>query len=114
MRRSSSHQRRTRRARALTRLPRAHVAGPWSLCFSHDAEEQYLFVTNGITGHVNVYDRRSLRKLSHFGESAFGRDGPPPPGAFKLVHSIGTDSQGNLYVTETGGMPARVQKFVRV
>ena len=33
---------------------------------------------------------------------------------FKLMHSVGSDSQGNLFVTETGGMPCRVQKFRRV
>ena len=59
--------------------------------------------------HVNVHERRSLRKLSHFGSKGSGAT--TGPGEFKLVHSIGSDSQGNLFVTETGGMPCRVQKF---
>ena len=82
-----------------------------SPAFSHDDERLYLLVTNGITGHVNVFDCCSLQKLSALG----ARNGSSPlAGEFKLVHSIGTDSQGNLYVTETGGLPCRVQKFVRV
>ena len=91
--------------------------GPWGMAFSHDFEQRYLFVTNGISGHVLVMDRHSLRVLSVFGSrwsGELGSPGSPPAGQFKLVHSIATDSLGNLFVTETGGRPCRVQKFVRL
>jgi hypothetical protein len=86
--------------------------GPWGIAFSHDPEQRHLFVTNGITGHVLIMDRKSLRVLSKFGSKNSSR--PLTPGQFMLVHSIAVDASGSLYITETGGMGARVQKFLRI
>jgi hypothetical protein len=50
-------------------------------------------------------DRQSLEVLTSFG------DGGRQPGQFFAVHSIATDSKGNIYTTETYE-GKRVQKFV--
>ena len=54
---------------------------------------------------VYIVDRASLAVVSQFG--AGGRQ----PGQFFGVHSIATDSKGNIYTTETFE-GKRVQKFV--
>jgi hypothetical protein len=54
---------------------------------------------------VYVIDRQSLDILTTFG------DGGRQPGQFFAVHSIATDSDGNIYTTETYE-GKRVQKFV--
>jgi hypothetical protein len=50
-------------------------------------------------------DRQTLEILTQFG------DGGRQPGQFFAVHSIATDSKGNIYTTETYE-GKRVQKFV--
>jgi hypothetical protein len=50
-------------------------------------------------------DRQSLEILTQFG------GGGRQPGQFFAVHSIATDSKGNIYTTETYE-GKRVQKFV--
>ena len=52
-----------------------------------------------------MFDRESLTELTSFG------DGGRQPGQFYAVHSIATDSKGNLYTTETY-RGQRLQKFV--
>jgi len=52
-----------------------------------------------------VIDRQSLEILTMFG------DGGRQPGQWFAVHSIATDSKGNIYTTETYE-GKRVQKFV--
>jgi len=54
---------------------------------------------------VHVLDRQSLDELTSFG------DGGRQPGEFYAVHSIATDSKGNIYTVETYE-GKRVQKFV--
>ena len=54
---------------------------------------------------IHIIERASLEVLTSFGEG--GRQ----PGQFFGVHSIATDSAGNLYTTETWEN-RRVQKFV--
>jgi len=49
--------------------------------------------------------RETLEELTNFG------DGGRQPGQFFGVHSIATDSKGNLYTTETYE-GKRLQKFV--
>ena len=53
---------------------------------------------------VHILDRQSLEELTSFG------DGGRQPGQFYAVHSVATDSKGNLYTTETYE-GKRVQKF---
>ena len=54
---------------------------------------------------VSVIERESTEILTSFG------DGGRQPGLFFAVHSIATESQGNIYTTETYE-GKRVQKFV--
>ena len=77
----------------------------WDLAFSRDAQQKYLYVADGRNQKVYVLDRQTLQVLTSFG------DGGRQPGQFFGVHSIATDSKGNLYTTETYE-GKRVQKFV--
>ncbi|MDE2678472.1 MAG: hypothetical protein OXI76_11250 [Gemmatimonadota bacterium] len=76
----------------------------WDIAFSRDAEQKYMYVADGKNMKVYVMDRMSLEVLTSFG------DGGRQPGLFFAVHSIATDSQGNIYTTETYE-GKRVQKF---
>ncbi|MDE2982036.1 MAG: hypothetical protein OXU74_12660 [Gemmatimonadota bacterium] len=77
----------------------------WDVAFSRDPEQKYMYVADGKNMRVYVMDRLSLEVLTSFG------DGGRQPGLFFAVHSIATDSQGNIYTTETYE-GKRVQKFI--
>ena len=77
----------------------------WDIAFSRDPEQRYMYVADGKNMKVYVMDRLNLEVLTSFG------DGGRQPGLFFAVHSIATDSQGNIYTTETYE-GKRVQKFV--
>ena len=77
----------------------------WDVAFSRDPGQQYMYVADGKNMKVYVMDRASLEILTTFG------DGGRQPGLFFAVHSIATDSEGNIYTTETYE-GKRVQKFV--
>ena len=77
----------------------------WDVAFSKDPEQKYLYMADGKNERVYILLRDTLEILSWFG------DGGRQPGQFFAVHSIGTDSKGNLYTTETY-QGRRVQKFV--
>lgn len=77
----------------------------WDVAFSRDPEQRYMYVADGKNMRVYVMDRQNLRMLTQFG------DGGRQPGQFFAVHSIATDSEGNLYTTETYE-GKRLQKFV--
>ena len=77
----------------------------WDIAFSRDPEQKYIYLADGENDRVHILDRQSLEVLTTFGEG--GRQ----PGEFYGVHSIATDSKGNIYTTETY-RGQRVQKFV--
>lgn len=77
----------------------------WDVAFSKDPEQKYLYVADGKNERVYVLDRQSLEILTSFG------DGGRQPGQFFAVHSIATDSKGNIFTTETYE-GRRLQKFV--
>ena len=77
----------------------------WDVAFSRDPEQKYMYVADGKNMKVYVMDRLNLEVLTSFG------DGGRQPGLFFAVHSIATDSQGNIYTTETYE-GKRVQKFI--
>ena len=77
----------------------------WDIAFSRDPQQKYLFLADGKNERVYVMDRQSLEILTMFG------DGGRQPGQFFAVHSIATDSKGNLFTTETYE-GKRVQRFV--
>jgi hypothetical protein len=64
-----------------------------------------MYLADGKNELVYVMDRKNLEVLTSFG------DGGRQPGQFFAVHSIATDSKGNIYTTETYE-GRRVQKFV--
>jgi DNA-binding beta-propeller fold protein YncE len=76
----------------------------WDIAFSRDAKQRFLYVADGMNDQVHVLDRESLLVFSNFG------DGGRVPGEFYALHSIATDSKGNIYTTETYE-GKRVQKF---
>ena len=77
----------------------------WYIAFSKDAQQKYIYLTDGENDRVHILDRDSLQVLTTFGEG--GRQ----PGEFYGVHSIAVDSKGNIYTGETY-RGQRVQKFV--
>src|SRR6266496_3793383 len=77
----------------------------WDITFSKDREQRFMFLADGQNEKVRVILRETLEELTNFG------DGGRQPGQFYGVHSIATDSRGNLYTTETYE-GKRVQKFV--
>ena len=77
----------------------------WDIAFSRDPEQRFLYLADGSNKKIHVLDRASLEVLTTFG------DGGRQPGQFYGVHSIATDSEGNLYTTETYE-GKRLQKFV--
>ena len=77
----------------------------WDIAFSKDPQQKYLYLADGANEKIHVFDRVSLTELTSFG------DGGRQPGQFYAVHSIATDSKGNIYTTETY-RGQRLQKFV--
>jgi len=77
----------------------------WDIAFSRDPQQKYLFLADGTNEKVRVVLRETLEELTSFG------DGGRQPGQFFGVHSIATDSKGNIYTTETYE-GKRLQKFV--
>ncbi len=77
----------------------------WDIAFSKDPQQKYIYLADGENDKVRVLLRDTLEVLTSFGEG--GRQ----PGEFYGVHSIATDSKGNIYTTETY-RGQRVQKFV--
>jgi len=77
----------------------------WDITFSKDAQQKYIYLADGENDRVHILDRESLAMLTTFGEG--GRQ----PGSFYGVHSIATDSKGNIFTTETY-RGQRVQRFV--
>ena len=77
----------------------------WDFVFSKDPDQKFIMVTDGQNERVRVILRDTLEELTSFG------DGGRQPGQFYGVHSIASDSKGNLYTTETYE-GKRVQKFI--
>lgn len=76
----------------------------FDVALSRDPQQKYLYVADGSNMKVHVLDRQSLEVLTTFG------GGGRQPGQFYAVHSIATDSKGNIFTTETY-RGQRVQKF---
>jgi hypothetical protein len=76
----------------------------WDIAFSRDPQQKYFYLADGANEKIHVFDRQSMTELTAFG------DGGRQPGQFYAVHSIATDSKGNIYTTETYE-GKRVQKF---
>jgi DNA-binding beta-propeller fold protein YncE len=77
----------------------------WEIAFSKDPQQKFIYLSDGENDRIHILDRDSLELLTTFGEG--GRQ----PGEFYGVHSIATDSKGNIFTAETY-RGQRVQKFV--
>jgi DNA-binding beta-propeller fold protein YncE len=77
----------------------------WDVAFSRDPQQKYLYLADGKNQKVYVIQRDTMQILTSFG------DGGRQPGQFFAVHSIATDSKGNLFTVETYE-GRRLQKFV--
>jgi DNA-binding beta-propeller fold protein YncE len=77
----------------------------WDVAFSKDPQQKYIYVADGENSQVHILLRDTLEVLTSFG------DGGRQPGQFYGVHSIATDSNGNVFTTETY-RGQRVQKFI--
>ncbi len=78
----------------------------FSIGFSEDADQQYLYVADAGNGRIRILDRGTLEEVGEFGR--IGRYA----GQFVFLHNLAVDSRGNVYTAEVGG-GRRVQKFVR-
>ena len=87
-------------------MPNTQGSGAaWDIDFSHDANQSYLYLADGVNQRIHIIDRENLEHLTSFG------DGGRQPGQFYGAHSVTVDSSGNIYTTETYE-GKRVQKFV--
>ena len=77
----------------------------FDIAFSKDPQQKYLYVADGTNDKVYVIQRDTLEVLTSFG------DGGRQPGEFYAVHSIASDSKGNIYTAETR-RGQRLQRFV--
>ncbi|MEO5924602.1 MAG: hypothetical protein ABIR70_12325 [Bryobacteraceae bacterium] len=77
----------------------------FDIAFSRDPEQKFIYLADGANDRIHILLRNSLVELTNFA------DGGRQPGQFYAVHSIATDSKGNIYTTETYE-GKRVQKFV--
>jgi len=77
----------------------------WDIAFSNDPQQKFIYLADGKDEKVWILDRQSLEILTSFG------DGGEMPGQFYAVHSIATDSKGNIYTTETYD-GRRLQRFL--
>jgi DNA-binding beta-propeller fold protein YncE len=76
----------------------------FDLAFSIDGGQKYMYVADGSNDRIHVLLRETMEEITTFG------DGGRQPGQFYAVHSIATDSVGNIYTTETYE-GKRVQRF---
>ncbi len=81
------------------------MGSTWDLSFSPDEEQNFIYLADGSNMKVHIIDRETLEVMYTFG------DGGRQPGLFFSPHSIATDSEGNIYTTETYE-GKRVQKFM--
>jgi len=79
----------------------------FSLAFSHDEEQQFIFVADGTNHRIWTHDRMTGENVGQIGSP--GRNA----GQLYWIDGVATDSVGNIYTGEvlTG---KRVQKFVLV
>jgi DNA-binding beta-propeller fold protein YncE len=77
----------------------------FSVAFSPDRDQRWLYLADAGNGRVRIYDRATLTEAG-----AIGRIGRYA-GQFVFLHALAVDSRGDLYTAEVG-TGRRVQKFV--
>ena len=76
----------------------------WDIAFSKDPEQRFIYLADGMNRKIHVIERATMQVVTKFG------GGGRQPGQFYGVHSIATDSGGNIYTTETWE-GKRLQRF---
>jgi hypothetical protein len=77
----------------------------WDIVFTKDPQQRFILMADGQNSRVRIIVRETLEEITAFG------DGGRQPGQFYGVHSLASDSKGNIYTTETYE-GKRVQKFI--
>jgi hypothetical protein len=77
----------------------------YTIAFSADPAQQYLYVTDGSNKLLHVIDRGTLEEVG-----TIGRGGGHMAGQFFHLHMVAAYSRGNIYTGE--GQGKRVQRFV--
>ena len=67
----------------------------FDVAFSPDKPQRFFYVPDGSNKKVDIVDRESLTVLGYF-----GGHGGHGTGEFYHIHSIATDSKGNIYLGE--------------
>jgi len=70
-----------------------------------DPQQKFMYIADGANEKIHVLDRQTMKELYWFG------GGGRQPGQFYAVHSIVTNSKGDIFTTETYH-GQRVQKFI--
>jgi len=73
----------------------------FDIAFSPDKAQRYLYVPDGTNKRVQILDRETIEVIGFF-----GGNGGHGVGQFFHIHSIATDSKGNVYLGESAGMRA--------
>lgn len=76
----------------------------FAVALSRDPEQRFLYVADGSNERVAIMDRQTLELIGHIGRP--GR----MAGEFFHIHSLATDSRGNLITGESQGY--RMQRFL--
>ncbi|MBI4474201.1 MAG: hypothetical protein HY646_16135 [Acidobacteria bacterium] len=69
----------------------------FSIGFSHDAPQTYLYVADGGSHFITVLRRSDLEVVSEFGGPGVG------PGQLGRPHNLSVDPSGNIFVAEAAG-----------
>jgi NHL repeat-containing protein len=79
----------------IERQTTARFGTGFGLAFSPDKQQQFFYVPDGTNKKVQIVDRAAMQVVSFFG--GYGGHGL---GEFSHIHSIATDSRGNIYLGE--------------
>jgi hypothetical protein len=69
----------------------------FSIGFSHDGPQSYMYVADGGTHVITVLRRKDLEVVDEIGGPGVG------PGQFGRPHNLTVDPSGNIYVAEAAG-----------
>ncbi len=70
----------------------------FDIAFSPDKQQEFLYVPDGSNKKVQILNRQTLEVIG-----SFGGHGGHGTGEFYHIHSIATDSKGNIYLGESFG-----------
>jgi hypothetical protein len=77
----------------------------WDIAFSPDPAQSFFYLADGKNARIRIVNRETMQEVSTLGT------GGRYAGQFQAIHSIDTDSQGNIYATETYE-GRRLHKFI--